>query len=50
MSALSATTTATTTSAASPPTVSDLDIFAIVVSAVSGSPFNLSVTLYFTET
>ena len=50
LGSLSASTSATTTNATVPPTVADLDAFAVVVSAVSGAPFNLSVTLYFTET
>ncbi|HUC87792.1 MAG TPA: hypothetical protein VMR95_01425 [Candidatus Binatia bacterium] len=47
LSALSATTSPTTTPPSSPPSVSNYDEFAVVVTAISGTPDGLSVTLIF---
>jgi len=47
LTALSATTTAAGTAPTTPPSVANGDLFAIVVSAISGSPANLTVSLVF---
>ena len=49
LGSLSATTTPTTTSATIPPAVAHGDAFDVVVSAVSGSPDNLTVSFFFEE-
>lgn len=50
LGSLSATTTVATTAAGTPPSVSDGDEFAVVVSGLSGTPDGLSVTFNFATT
>lgn len=50
LTAVSVTTTATTTNASSPPSVSNGDYFAPVVSSISGTPDGMTITFYFDVT